>query len=97
MWYKRSALVLGLAALAWLAHGSLTTLAGTGKTVTLFNGKDLAGWKLKGKGEKSKWVVGEATLDVTNAAKLAVKEGAGGQRRRGAFGIIGARLICVRL
>ena len=34
------------------------------KPVNLFNGKDLAGWKLKGNNEaKSKWVVGKATMD----------------------------------
>jgi hypothetical protein len=42
------------------------------KVVTPFNGKDLTGWKLKGPKEKSKWVVGRATLDEKNPAKLAV-------------------------
>ncbi len=37
--------------------------AGDGKAVLLFNGKDLAGWKAKGKDEKSKWAVGTATVD----------------------------------
>jgi hypothetical protein len=42
----------------------LGTLAHTGeKTLTPFNGKDLAGWKLRGKEEKNKWAVGSATVD----------------------------------
>ncbi len=40
-----------------------------------FNGKDLAGWKLKGAAEKSKWKAGKAALDPQNPSKLAVAEG----------------------
>jgi len=43
-----------------------------GKAVTPFNGTTLEGWKLKGPQEKSKWVVGRATLDEKDPKKLAV-------------------------
>src|SRR5437667_4451559 len=33
------------------------------RAVTPFNGKDLAGWKLRGKEDKNKWTVGSATVD----------------------------------
>jgi Domain of Unknown Function (DUF1080) len=38
------------------------------KTVALFNGKDLTGWKVRGKPETSKWKVGTATLNEKNPA-----------------------------
>jgi hypothetical protein len=41
-----------------------------------FNGKDLAGWKLKGPEAKSKWKVGKASLDPADPKKFAVAEGA---------------------
>jgi len=44
----------------------------SGKVVMPFNGKDLGGWKLKGKADKSKWTVGLATLDDKNPSKLIV-------------------------
>jgi hypothetical protein len=37
--------------------------AGDSKAVTLFNGKDLSGWKIKGKEDRSKWAVGSATVN----------------------------------
>ena len=45
------------------------------QAVEPFNGKDLAGWKLKGAAEKSKWKVGKAALDPAAAAKFVVTEG----------------------
>lgn len=33
------------------------------KTITPFTGKDLTGWKLRGKEDKNKWMVGAATVD----------------------------------
>jgi hypothetical protein len=43
---------------------TLGTLAHAGeKPVMPFNGKDLAGWKLRGTQEKNKWAVGTATVD----------------------------------
>ena len=47
------------------------------QAVEPFNGKDLSGWKTKGRPEKSKWRVGKASLDPENPAKLAVAEGGG--------------------
>lgn len=41
-----------------------------------FNGKDLAGWKLKGSEGKSKWKVGFASVDPNNPGQLVVKEAA---------------------
>jgi hypothetical protein len=58
----------GLAALA-----ARTPAAVAGKVVTPFNGKDLAGWKVKGPEDKGKWVVGYATLDPKNPAQLVVQ------------------------
>jgi hypothetical protein len=47
-----------------------------GKPVTLFNGKDLTGWKLRGDPDKakakSKWVVGRCMLDEKNPSKFVV-------------------------
>ena len=42
------------------------------KVIQPFNGLDLKGWKFKGEASKSKWVVGRATLDEKDPAKLAV-------------------------
>jgi hypothetical protein len=46
------------------------------QAVEPFNGKDLAGWKLKGNAEKSKWKVGKAALDPAAQNKLVVTDGA---------------------
>jgi hypothetical protein len=48
------------------------------RSMVLFNGKDLTGWKVKGSPAKIQWVVGKATLDEKNPAKLAVTEAASG-------------------
>lgn len=48
------------------------------KSMVLFNGKDLTGWKVKGSPVKVQWVVGKATLDETNPAKLVVTEATSG-------------------
>lgn len=42
------------------------------KPITLFNGKDLTGWKFKGDMKRSKWVVGRSTIDEKDPKKLAV-------------------------
>ena len=47
------------------------------QAVEPFNGKDLSGWKTKGKAEKSKWKAGKASLDPENPARLVVAEGGG--------------------
>ena len=39
-----------------------TALSGE-KTLTPLNGKDLTGWKLRGKDDKNKWIVGTASVD----------------------------------
>ena len=45
-------------------HAVFFTLGPRGdKAVSLFNGKDLTGWKLRGKEDKNKWAVGAATVD----------------------------------
>jgi hypothetical protein len=58
---------------------SLSRAGESGKTVTLFNGVDLKGWKLKGKEEKSKWVVGTASLDDAKPNQLKVAKGGKGE------------------
>jgi 3-keto-disaccharide hydrolase len=45
------------------------------KAITLFNGKDLAGWKLRGDAKKSKWEIGGAAVD--EKGKLTSKPGGG--------------------
>jgi len=68
-----------LTAVALLAVSPAPAEQADAKPTTLFNGKDLSGWKLKGKNvEKSKWVVGYATMDEKANNKLNVeKTGAG--------------------
>jgi hypothetical protein len=75
----RKKLGIALVALVGLTLGLAYSRGGEGKTITLFNGKDLTGWKIKGKEDKSKWVVGEALLDESSPNKLSVKKGPGGQ------------------
>jgi hypothetical protein len=53
------------------------TRAEDAKPATPFNGKDLAGWKLKGDEKRSQWKVGTATLDPSNPGKIKIAEGAG--------------------
>jgi len=45
------------------------------KTVTLFNGKDLTGWKPIGYVQFSKWAVGTPSVDPADAKKLVSGEG----------------------
>jgi len=42
-----------------------------------FNGKDLTGWKLKGKAEKNKWAAGIAAADPQDSNALILKPGKG--------------------
>lgn len=53
----------------------LASLLAAPQAVEPFNGKDLAGWKLKGSAEKSKWKVGKAALDPAAPHKFLVTEG----------------------
>jgi hypothetical protein len=46
--------------------------ADTGKTIEPFDGKDLKGWKFKGSADRSKWVVGWATMDEKKPGELVV-------------------------
>lgn len=46
--------------------------AGGDKAIALFNGTTLDGWILKGKKEKSQWVVGRATIDKEKPTQLQV-------------------------
>jgi hypothetical protein len=72
-----SALSALLAIVAWMPAAAADKDDGE-KSMVLFNGKDLTGWKVKGSPAKVEWIVGKATLDETNPAKLAVTEAAGG-------------------
>ena len=50
---------------------SLRATAQSGdQPVPLFNGKDLAGWKLRGSEKRSKWAVGTASVDAKGGARL---------------------------
>jgi hypothetical protein len=42
---------------------------------SLFNGKDLTGWKIKGPESRNKWKVGKAVWDKETPARLTVAEG----------------------
>jgi hypothetical protein len=44
------------------------------KSATLFNGKDLTGWKLVGGKNARQWIVGKASLDPAKPAKLSVQK-----------------------
>jgi 3-keto-disaccharide hydrolase len=55
----------------------LLSQAGEKRAATPFNGKDLAGWKLKGKEEKSKWKVGHAEIDAQKPNQLTFKAATG--------------------
>ena len=66
-----------LAIIAWMPATAADKDDGA-KSMVLFNGKDLTGWKVKGSPAKVQWVVGKATLDEKNPAKLAVTEAASG-------------------
>jgi 3-keto-disaccharide hydrolase len=69
--FRTWTLLAGLGLLALLAPRARTDEP-KGKTIQPFNGLDLKGWKFKGSKEKSKWVVGRATLDEKNPRKFNV-------------------------
>ena len=48
------------------------------EAATLYTGKDLTGWKVKGSPAKIQWVIGKAVLDEKNPSKLTVTEGPSG-------------------
>jgi hypothetical protein len=67
-------------ALGFLAVSLGSTATGLeGKASTPFNGKDLTGWKLKGAEAKSKWTVGQCSVDPKNPGKLVVNKDNGGE------------------
>ena len=63
--FRTWTLLAGLGLLTALAPRTSAADA-KGKPIQPFNGVDLKGWKFKGPKEKSKWVVGRATLDDKN-------------------------------
>src|SRR5262245_7190605 len=66
---RRLLVVLGCVSLAAVA--SLVEAADA-KSIVLFNGKDMSGWKIKGTEAKSKWSVGQVAVDDKSPSKLAV-------------------------
>ncbi len=79
--------ILGTTALLALAFPApAEDKAEKDKTIKLFNGLDLTGWKFKGPAAKSKWVVGFASLNEKDPRKLDVTpippEADGGPRAR---------------
>ena len=56
-----TALLIALSSLAFAAEQ---------KPIMPFSGKDLHGWKTKAPAERSKWAVGQATLDPKDAKKI---------------------------
>lgn len=63
-----------MAGLAWLATVALA--ADSSPTISLFNGKDLTGWKTVGTKKTNQWQIGKAALDPSDPGKL-VKAGPG--------------------
>jgi hypothetical protein len=59
-----------LAGVTFLATTALA--ADSPRTVSLFNGKDISGWKLVGGKGTNQWVFGRAVLDSADPAKLTV-------------------------
>ena len=66
---------LACATLTLLFALSLAHAGDKTKSVTPFNGKDIAGWKLRGKDDKNKWQVGAASVD-DKGALVSKKDGA---------------------
>ena len=59
------------AGLTLIAANPMAFAADSGKTVSLINGKDLAGWKMVGKGP-SEWTYGKAAMNPAHPAKLQI-------------------------
>ncbi len=53
-----------------LASFSAADEKSSGKTINLFNGKDLSGWKPRGEGKNSQWQVGNCAMSDTKPAEL---------------------------
>jgi hypothetical protein len=64
-------------AIATLAAFAFAPTGFAAETATLFDGKSLAGWKVKGDEKKSKWKVGIAALDGKAPNKIVLKDGSG--------------------
>src|SRR5271167_1045081 len=60
-----------IACLAFAAAAQTVFGAGSPKTISLFNGKDLAGWKTIGR-DPNDWTYGKAALNPDDPAKLKV-------------------------
>ena len=65
LWNYPVSLAFGLALLTSLANA-----ADNPKSVALFNGRDLAGWKTVGGKGEVQWKVGRAVLDATSPTKM---------------------------
>jgi hypothetical protein len=76
-WILFSVLLAPLALAAWMPATAADKDEGA-QAIVLFNGKDLTGWKVKGSPARIEWVVGKATLDENNPAKLVVTKAASG-------------------
>jgi Domain of Unknown Function (DUF1080) len=76
MWKRTRLFVAGLLAAVALAPAAAEADNGDKELMSLFNGTDLTGWKLRGDPEmakaKSKWVVGRCEVDTKNASKFNV-------------------------
>jgi hypothetical protein len=72
-------LVLGLVSVmalsAFLAPAPRGRAAERGTVVEPFNGKDLAGWKVKGDPKQSKWTVGEAAVNPDDPREVLARPG----------------------
>ena len=64
----RSLLIAGA---SFIAIGAVAAGADSPKTVSLINGKDLAGWKIVGR-QSNTWTYGQAAMDPEHPAKLKV-------------------------
>jgi hypothetical protein len=60
-----------------LAFFGFARLSAAADPVSIFDGKTLTGWKIRGDEKKSKWKVGVAALDEKSPNKIVFKEGTG--------------------
>ena len=66
---------IALNCIAALSLACVAAAAEPGKSSPLFNGKDLSGWQVKGKPERSFWKVGTASLKAGDPKQIEVAPG----------------------
>jgi hypothetical protein len=83
----RKTAILLLICLGWAAAWHAAQAGDPAKTIRLFNGKDLTGWRIQGDPAKSQWKIGTAALDPADPTKLVVTPGGNELINAGAHGV----------